>query len=140
VGAVFTHRLRVRYGECDLQGVVFNANYFSYFDVAMTEFQRQALVPYDEMVASGTDMVVAEATARFRAPARFDDEIDLDLRVIRLGTTGTTIRLDVRRDDELLVEGEMRYVFIDLATGGKTPIPDDVRRRLEPYVAEETPV
>jgi acyl-CoA thioester hydrolase len=92
------------------------------------------------MVASGTDMVVAEATARFRAPARFDDEIDLDIRVVRLGTTGMTMRLDVRREDELLVEGEMRYVFVDTATGGKTPIPDEVRGGLEPYLAEEAPV
>jgi acyl-CoA thioester hydrolase len=140
VGAVFTHRLRVRYGECDAQGVVFNANYFAYFDVAITEFQREALVPYDEMVAAGSDMVVAEASARFRAPARFDDEVDLDLRVVRLGTTGMTVRLEVRRDDELLVEGEMRYVFIDTATSAKTPIPDDVRRGLEPYLAEEATV
>jgi acyl-CoA thioester hydrolase len=140
VGAVFTHRLRVRFGECDPQGVVFNANYFSYFDVAMTEFQRETLVPYDEMVASGTDMVVAEATARFRAPAGFDEEIDLDIRVTRLGTSGMTIRLDVRREDELLVEGQMRYVFIDTAAGGKTAIPEDIRRRLEPYVTEEAPV
>jgi len=140
VGAVFTHRLRVRYGECDAQGVVFNANYFSYFDVGITEFQREALVPYDEMLASGTDMVVAEATARFRGPARFDDEIDLDIRVTRLGTTGITIRLDVRREDELLVEGEMRYVFIDTTTNTKTPIPDHIRRGLEPYVAEEATV
>jgi acyl-CoA thioester hydrolase len=140
VGAVFTHRIRVRYGECDLQGVVFNANYFAYFDVAMTEFQREALVPYDEMLAGGTDMVVAEASARFRGPARFDDEIDLDLRVVRLGTTGMTVRIDVLRDEELLVEGEMRYVFIDPDAKAKKPIPGDVRRTLEAYSAEEAAV
>jgi acyl-CoA thioester hydrolase len=71
VGAVFTHCLRVRFGECDPQGVVFNANYFLYFDVAITEFQRQALIPYDEMVASGTDMVVAEARGGFRRAGGF---------------------------------------------------------------------
>jgi acyl-CoA thioester hydrolase len=116
---------------------VFNANWFAYFDVAMTEFQREALVPYDEMVAGGTDMVVAEASARFRAPAGFDDEIDLDLRVVRLGTTGMTVRIDVRREGELLVEGDMRYVFVDPEAEAKKPIPGDIRQRLEAYLAEE---
>ena len=140
MGAVYNHRLRVRYGECDAQGVVFNAHYFAYFDIAMTEFQRDAVMPYDAMLASGTDMVVAAASARFLTPARFDDEIDLDLRVVRLGTTGMTVRVDVRRGGEHLVEGEMRYVFIDPEAKAKKPIPDDVRHRLEPYLAEEAVV
>jgi acyl-CoA thioester hydrolase len=140
VASAFTHRLRVRYGECDAQGVVFNAHYFGYFDVAITELHREALGPYGEMLESGTDMVVAEASARFRAPARFDDEIDLETRVSRLGNTGMTIRIDIERDGELLVEGEMRYVFIDPATKAKKPIPDDIRCGFERYLVEEATV
>ena len=64
----FRHRLRVRYGECDPQGVVFNVHYFSYFDVAMTEFHREVIGPYSEMLEGGADMVVAEARARYTDP------------------------------------------------------------------------
>lgn len=134
--APFSHRLRVRYAECDQQGVVFNAHYFAYFDVAMTEFWRTAVGPWDEMVRSGSDMVVAEAKARFFAPARFDDEIDLEVSVTRLGSTAMTLRTEVLREGELLVEGDMRYVCVDVAAKEKKPIPDEVRRGLEPYVVE----
>src|SRR3954452_9678081 len=81
---VFRHRLRIRYGECDAQGVVFNANYLAYFDVVLTEFWREALVPYGEMLDHGVDMVVAESRLRFLAPAAFDELLDFELRVARL--------------------------------------------------------
>src|SRR4051812_28345428 len=61
----FVHRLRVRYDECDQQGVVFNSHYFAYFDVALTEAFRRAGCPYQEMTANGTDAMVAEAHARY---------------------------------------------------------------------------
>ena len=77
VSAIFTHRLRVRYSECDPQGVVFNANYVTYFDIALTELWREAIGPYAEMMAGGADMVVAEARVRYLAPARFDDVLDV---------------------------------------------------------------
>ena len=66
--------------ECDPQGVVFYANYLVYFDVAMTELWREAVGPYAQMIETGADMVVAEATVRYRGSARFDDEIDLVAR------------------------------------------------------------
>lgn len=135
--AAFVHRLRVRYGECDPQGVVFNANFVMYFDVALTELWREAIGPYGDMIESGTDLVVAEANARYLAPARFDDDLDIEVRVARLGVTGMTMALTVRRGSVVVVEGRMRHVFIDPATKEKKPIPEDIRRGLEPYLAEE---
>ena len=134
MGPPYTHRLRVRYVECDPQGVVFNANYFMYFDVALTELWRDAIGPYGDTTAAGTDMVVAEARARYLAPAGFDDELDVDIALTRLGTTAMTTRLDVRRGEDLLVEGEMRHVFVDPETRRKKAIPEDVRRGLELYL------
>jgi acyl-CoA thioester hydrolase len=129
----FVHRLRVRYGECDAQGVVFNANYLTYFDVALTELWREAIGPYGGMLEEGTDMVVAEARARYLAPAGFDDELDVEVEVTRLGTTAMTTQMTVRRDDTVVVEGEMRHVFVDPSTRTKKPIPPDIRHGLEPY-------
>jgi acyl-CoA thioester hydrolase len=131
---VFTHRLRVRYGECDPQGIVFNANYLLYFDVAFTELWREAVGPWQEMVDRGFDAVVAEAGVRFRAPARFDDQLELRCRLTRLGSTGMTTAIDVARGDELLVEGTLRHVMVDASTWQKAPIPDWVRSGLERHV------
>ena len=70
----FVHSLRVRFGECDPQGVVFNPNYLAYFDHTLTELWREAVGGWDTMVARGVDAVVGEANIRFRAapdrPAR----------------------------------------------------------------------
>ena len=142
----FVHELRVRYGECDPQGIVFNANYLLYFDVAFTELWRAAVGPWQEMVEGGLDAVVAEATLQFRAPARFDDELQLHAQVVRLGRTAITTDIDVLREGRLLVHGRLRHVCVaahpDPAKGlpddvGKVPIPDNIRRGLGRFLAEE---
>ncbi len=129
----FVHRLRVRFHECDPQGVVFNAHYFAYFDVALTEMWRAAFGSYQSVVDDGTDVVVVEASATYRAPARFDEEIDVELAIARLGTTSMTTETAIRRDGQLLVEGRLVHVFVDPATMAKQTIPDRVRAGLEPY-------
>ena len=126
----FVHELRVRYGECDPQGIVFNANYLLYFDVAFTEYWRDRVGPWDDMAQYGVDAVVAEANLRFRAPARFDDVLTLEVTTEELGTTSTTTRVDIRRDGELLVECRLRHVFVDRETWAKTVIPDAIREQL----------
>lgn len=133
----FRHVLRVRYGECDPQGVVFNANYFTYFDVALTELWRESVGPYTDMMAAGVDMVVAEASARYLAPAGFDEELAIDVAVVRLGTTSMVTRIEVTSDSALVVEGEMRHVFIDAETKRKTEIPPEIRRGLERHLVAE---
>jgi acyl-CoA thioester hydrolase len=131
--APFVHRLRVRYGECDPQGIVFNANYLLYFDVAFTELWRAGVGPWQEMAAHGVDAVVAEANIDFRAPARFDDELELRARITRLGRTAITTEIDVVRDEQLLVAGRLRHVCVDTETWGKTDVPDWVRNGLQRF-------
>src|SRR5215212_3331675 len=97
----FTMQIRVRYGECDQQGVVFNANYFAYFDLILTEAWREAIGPYNDMIEDhDTDLVVAEASARFLGPARFDELIDAEWRIMRLGTTAMTTRIDLSTEGQ----------------------------------------
>jgi acyl-CoA thioester hydrolase len=133
--------LRVRYGECDPQGVVFNAHFLSYFDIAVTELFRAAFGGYQAMTDRGVDFVVAEAGLRYRAPAHFDDELTLTITVTRIGTTSLTTRYRIRRDDDVLVEGDVRHVLIDrqkLARHDpdhKAHIPTWMRQQLQPYVA-----
>jgi acyl-CoA thioester hydrolase len=136
MGQAFTHRIRVRYAECDPQGVVFNANYYAYFDLLITELWREAIGSYDAMLQSGTDMAVVESRARFVTPARFDDELDLTARVARLGNTAMSTRIDITRahDGSAVTEGEIHHVFIDPTTYTKQPIPGFMRAALEPYL------
>lgn len=130
----FRHRLRVRYNECDAQSAVFNANYLLYFDVAITEMWRDAFGSYEQALQdSGLDLVVGEANVRFLRPARFDEELDIDVATEQVGTTSLTLRFDVRRGAEDIAQGRSRYVFVDLVDGAKAEIPDDVRTILERY-------
>ena len=66
MGQPFRHRLRVRWSECDLQGVVFYPNYLAYFDHALTELWREAVGPYSQINDLGIDLLVAEAQIRYR--------------------------------------------------------------------------
>jgi acyl-CoA thioester hydrolase len=134
---VFTHTLRVRYGECDPQGVVFNANWLGYFDVVITELWRELIGDYSGMVEEGADMMVAEAGVRFRGPARFDDLVEFRLSVASMSNTALSTRIEAWVGDTLAVEGTMRHVFVEPGTNTKRPIPENIRAALEPLWSEE---
>jgi acyl-CoA thioester hydrolase len=134
----FRHRLRVRWSECDLQGVVFYPNYLAYLDHAMTELWREAIGPYGDMIPEhGVDMVVAEVGLRYRGSARFDDELEIGASVMRLGETSVSTRFTIERvgDGALLTEADLRHVFVDPESFGKRAMPDRVRACLERYSA-----
>jgi acyl-CoA thioester hydrolase len=134
----FRHRLRVRWSECDLQGVVFYPHYLAYLDHTITELWREAIGPYTEMIPEhGVDMVVAEAGIRYRDSARFDDELEIAATVTRLGSTSITTAFTIERisDGTLLTEGELRHVFVDPNTMQKSSIPPVVRDALGRYAA-----
>lgn len=132
------HRLRVRYGECDVQGVVFNAHYLNYFDMSMTELWRAAYGSYQAMLDRGVDMVLAEARVRFLRPARFDDELELAVLVAHLGRTSFGTHHTAGRDGEPIAECELRHVLVNRDTGIKTPLPDWLRQGLAPWTVSDT--
>jgi acyl-CoA thioester hydrolase len=133
--SAFSHRLRVRYNECDPQGVVFNANYLTYFDITMGELWRE-LGGYQEMVDAGVDMVVGEATIRYRDALRFDDEFEVRAIITRLGDTSMTTEVILDRDGTTVAEGELRHVFIETGGGETAPIPGPIRSGLARYASE----
>ncbi len=133
MGGQFRYRQRVRYHECDPQGVVFNAHYLAYFDITLTELWRE-VGGYDAMISAGTDMVVAEATLRYLSPLRFDDEFDGVARIDHLGETSLVVAISLERDGEVCAEGENRYVFIRSGGGGKTAIPEQLRVEMSRFL------
>jgi acyl-CoA thioester hydrolase len=138
VAEPFRHRLRVRWSECDLQGVVFYPHYLAYLDHTVTELWREAVGPYTEMIPQhGVDMVVAEASLRYRASARFDDELEISATIARIGDSSITTAFTIERtaDGALLTEGELRHVFVNPADLTKSTMPAPVRAGLERFAA-----
>ncbi len=130
----FVHELRVRVHEADAQGIVFNANWFMYFDVTMNELLRSLFGTYAALVDAGADFVVREATARFDAPARFDDDLTIELPIERLGSSSIVVTPRGLRGGQLLAEGRIIHVCVDPQTLAKRALPDPVRERLAQWV------
>jgi acyl-CoA thioester hydrolase len=108
-------RVRVRYAETDQMGVVYHSNYLIWFEVGRVEFIRQLGLDYKRMeVEEGCGIAVVEATARYRAPARYDDE--LIVRTSLLAARGAVIRFGYKilrvEDGVLLCEGETTHVVV----------------------------
>jgi acyl-CoA thioester hydrolase len=133
MGEPFEHELRVRWAECDPQGVVFNGHYLAYADIGITELWRAAFGSYGTMLERGMDILVGEARLRFLASARFDDLLTLEVGVLSLGTTSIETRHRILRRSELLVEVRMRHVMVDRKTLAKAPIPGWARDGLSPW-------
>ena len=122
----FFHRLRVRWAEADAQGIVFNPNYFLYFDVGMTEYMRAIGYAYPGgMRAQGTDLFTVNANADFKASALYDDLIDVGVRVALIGRTSVKFLFAIVRSDVLLVEGSVTYVNGAIDTKAPAPLPQD---------------
>jgi acyl-CoA thioester hydrolase len=134
VGARFSHHLRVRFNECDPQGIVFNANYLLYADIAITELYREAFGSWGTaMDEHGIDMLVAEANVRYLATMHFDERFELLVKLARIGNTSTTTEIEVSREGETIARIEIRHVVIDARTRVKAPIPEPMRVALQAY-------
>ena len=127
----FRYFLRIRYGECDQQGVVYNARYGEYVDLACTEFLRVALAPRDAF-DGGFEMQVVKLLIEWKAPARFDDTLEISVRAISFGTTSFTLGFELNRLGEAnpLATAETVNVHVDGTHWTKTPLPDEIRARL----------
>lgn len=127
----FFHPLRVRWAECDAQGIVFNVNYFLYFDVAMTEYMREHNVSFSGEEA--LEFYTVRAESNFRDSAVFDDMLDIGVRCQRIGTTSLTYAFGIFRRDVLLNEGSLTYVHAMQGTKEKAPLPQHFIDRLSAY-------
>jgi acyl-CoA thioester hydrolase len=121
----FFHPMRVRWAECDMQGIVFNPHYLMYFDVAFTEYLRALGLPYPQaFAAEGTDTFMVSARIDFRASARYDDELAIGVRTSYLGTTSFRLAFSIRRQADVLVEGVAAYVNGDRETHAPRALPE----------------
>lgn len=128
----FCHRQRVRFGETDMQGVVYYANYLLYAEVGRVAYLRELGVTYGDIVANGLDFTIGEASVRYRAPLRFDEEFDIGVRVGEIRHSSWVFEYAVDRADGLrCAEMTTVQVMIDRTSLRATRIPEDLRETLQ---------
>lgn len=138
---------RVRWQECDAQGIAFNGSYLGWLEVAQAEYFRNLGFSIYRIAAAGYfDSAVVKATLEYKAPARVDDMLDLRARVARIGNTSLTLEVaifpggghtedDAKGDDAPLTVIEAVYVGFHAHTGGTRPVPDAIRALVERWEA-----
>jgi acyl-CoA thioester hydrolase len=128
----FRYYLRVRYGECDAQKVVFNSRYAEYVDIATSEFLR-ALGFGQAFIEGSLDFQLVKQTIEWKAAARYDQVLELAIDATRLGNTSFTLSTEFRvaGEERVIVTVETVYVLVDAHTLRKMPLPADLRAALE---------
>jgi acyl-CoA thioester hydrolase len=114
--AVNETRLRVRYAETDQMGVVYHSNHFIWFEVGRVELLRQLGFSYREMESQDNRFIaVAEAKCRYRAPARYDEEVVVRTELKNVRDSVVHFSYELRRvgDGALLAEGETTHIVTD---------------------------
>ena len=125
------HRLRVRWVEVDLQKIVFNGHYLMYFDTAMADYWRALAIPYeDTMHQLGGDLYVKKASLEYHASAQYDDRLDVGLRCQRIGNSSIQFVGGIFCGDQLLITGELLYVYANPNTKTSMPVPQVLRETM----------
>ena len=127
-----TSEFRVRYSETDQMGVVYHAEYLVWCEVGRTDFIRALGLPYSELERRGTSLAVAEAFIRYHAPARYDDLVRVETRLVEVRSRAITFEYLIRNADsgERLATAKTLLVSLDPA-GKLVPMPDDARELME---------
>ena len=125
------HRLRVRWVEVDLQKIVFNGHYLMYFDTAMADYWRALAIPYeDTMHQLGGDLYVKKASLEYHASAQYDDRLEVGLRCQRIGNSSIQFVGGIFCGDQLLITGELLYVYANPHTKTSMPVPQVLRETM----------
>ncbi len=125
----FAWPFRVRYSEVDGQKIVFNAHYLTYYDTAITEYFRA--LPYEYMGQvehTGEDFHTIRTLVEYQQPIAFDEDIEVHVRVARLGRSSITFLLEIHPQggDDLRATGEVVWVNTNQATHKSAPVPREL--------------
>ena len=131
MSSIFEYRLRVYYQDTDAGGIVYHANYLNFAERARTEALRAMGVPHVEMVRQfGVMFVVRRLQIDYQRPARLDEEIRIETRVIAVGGASATLRQDFWRDSDSLAVLEVGLGCARLADGKAVRMPEAWAKRL----------
>ena len=125
---------KIRYSDCDPQGIVFNGHYARYWDDALTDWFEEAGYGGSDMGGTGLDVVAAHLTIDFKASATIGDTLETTVAVEKFGNSSMTVGFTTRRlsDETVVVQGHEVVVFVDPKSLRPTAVPEEVKRRLTP--------
>jgi acyl-CoA thioester hydrolase len=133
----YVHTLRVRYGECDMQRVVFNANYFVYLDDAVDMWTRHALSvelakagSSTDLHAIGFDFMLKTTQLTWHSPVRFGDTLAMHCEVSRWGNSSFDVAINGSVDGDSRFDAVITYVSVDPTSQRPAPIPAMVKEAL----------
>ncbi len=132
----FAHKLRIRWSECDAQGILLNAQYINLIEVAHAEYFRNlGVLIFDADSRRDFDLATVQANLQYLAPARVDEIIEIRIRVSDLGNSSLTLIAEIyaERGEQPLHRAELVYVNYDAAAGRSRPIPNRVRRLITDF-------
>jgi acyl-CoA thioester hydrolase len=135
----FASLTRVGFSDTDAQGIVYYGRYLPYFDAARVEYHRHLEMLYSDFEG---DLVMRATNVEYHAPARFDDLVEVFVRVARIGRTSVTYELAAYRvaDDVLMVTANQTLVLVDLEQRKPIPVPDVVRERIRAFEGDDAEV
>jgi acyl-CoA thioester hydrolase len=122
--APFTHRVRPRYGEIDMQRVVFNAHYLAYCDDAADLWFRAIGAGLED---GWWDVMVKKATLTWSGAARLHDELVIEIAIRRWGKTSFDVGFDGTVDGAAIFSADITYVAVRTGTTETVTVPDDFR-------------
>jgi acyl-CoA thioester hydrolase len=134
----YRHQLRVRYGECDRQGVVYNANYMIYVDEA-TEIWVRSLSPKGDYRELNWEWMAVRSVIEWCGSARDADILTIDTAIVRYGSTSFDFGFIGTVDDRLIFKARSVCVSVASPSLEKTPIPDAVKAMLGAAVDWDVP-
>jgi acyl-CoA thioester hydrolase len=125
----------VRYAETDTMGVVYYGNYLTYFEVARVDYLRTIGCSYRDLEDSGYVAAVTEAHCRYLAPARFDDLLEIKVRIAALRGASMSFAYEIRRaeDQRPIAEGTTSHACLNRATLRPTPLPHRLREAVRAF-------
>jgi acyl-CoA thioester hydrolase len=129
-------QLRVRYAETDAMGVVHHAAYVPWLEVGRVNLLRDAGAPYTTIEERGYLVVLSDLTVRYLAPARFDDLVQIETRLVALKSRQLTFAYRVALVDtgRVLIEARTVHVVVWRATMKPTVLPTDLQVLLQPWL------
>ena len=132
----FSSLTRVGFSDTDAQGIVYYGRYFPYVDVARVEYFRHLGLLHAEFEG---DLVLRALNIEYHAPARFDDLLEVFIRVERIGRTSMTFEKQAYRvdDDLFLAEAHQTVVHVDLEDRKACPIPDPIRAGIRAFEGDD---
>ena len=123
-GFAFSTPVRVRFADTDAQGIVHNAAYLVWFEVARVEYLREFAGGYQALRDRGIEALVLESHVRYRVPARFDDELVVHARCVDQRGARFRYEYAIARADEVVADGYTDHACVDASTLRPTRVPD----------------